>query len=75
MGLNVSDPSFFNFEASSFTEITRKQGTAMTFRCETYDTLGETPEMAVWYLNGKPIEKTPNVKVTRSLGQAIGTCM
>uniref|UniRef100_A0A914YGH6 Ig-like domain-containing protein n=1 Tax=Panagrolaimus superbus TaxID=310955 RepID=A0A914YGH6_9BILA len=62
----------YNYDAAVFTPIERKQGTPVSFRCETYDILGETPEMAEWSLNGRPIERTENIKISRSIDYGIG---
>jgi hypothetical protein len=62
----------FTYASSVYTEIERKQGTPVSFRCETYDILGEIPEMAQWSLDGKPIEKTPNIKINYSTDYGIG---
>uniref|UniRef100_A0A914QPN9 Uncharacterized protein n=1 Tax=Panagrolaimus davidi TaxID=227884 RepID=A0A914QPN9_9BILA len=62
----------YNYESAVFTSIERKQGIPASFRCETYEILGETPEMAEWYLNGKQIERTPNIKIIRSIDFGLG---
>jgi len=66
------EPESFDYSKSSFTTITKKQGMATSFRCETYDLLGETPEMATWYLNSKPVSKSPYVKTVSSSQYGIG---
>ena len=66
------DVDSFDYSKSSFTTVTKKQGMAMSFRCETYDFLGETPEMAAWYLNSKPISKNPYIKAVSSNQYGIG---
>ncbi|KAE9551916.1 hypothetical protein FO519_004875 [Halicephalobus sp. NKZ332] len=66
------DPEFFDYSKSSFITVTKKQGMAMSLRCETYDVLGETPEMATWYLNSKPVPKDPYIKTVKTEQYGVG---